>query len=106
MSEEREKSFVCTMERPFVFVHITDIHINRDNYEGSYNDFRHFMKDVLPEISPSVVVNTGDITCSSLIDKQSKCFLPFLSVGVFRLDEWQLYMTSCRFLTSVDMRPC
>ena len=50
------------MERPFVFVHITDIHISRDNYEGSYNDFRHFMKDVLPVISPSIVVNTGDIT--------------------------------------------
>ena len=66
------------MERPFVFVHITDIHISRDNYEGSYNDFRHFMKDVLSVISPSVVVNTGDITCSTITDKNGTCL-----AGVF-----------------------
>lgn len=60
------------MEKPFVFVHISDIHVSRSNYEGSYNDFRHFVHDILPVLSPEMAVNTGDITCSTNTDKQSR----------------------------------
>ena len=63
------------MEQPFVFVHITDIHLQRRSAESSYDYFRHFVKDILPVIQPSLVVNTGDVTQSQQLDLKGKCVL-------------------------------
>lgn len=52
------------MEKPFTFIHITDIHIQRRSYDDSYMRFRHFVKNVLPMTGVSLVINTGDITNS------------------------------------------
>ena len=37
--------------------------------------FRHFVKDILPVIQPSLVVNTGDVTQSQQLDLKGKCVL-------------------------------
>ena len=58
------------MEKPFVFVHITDIHIQKRSEDSSYLSFRHFVKDILPAINPSLVINTGDITQSQDLDRK------------------------------------
>ena len=58
------------MEKPFVFVHITDIHIQKRSEDNSYLNFRHFVKDLLPAINPSLVINTGDITQSQDLDRK------------------------------------
>ena len=67
--------FASVMEQPFVFVHITDIHLQRRSAESSYSYFRHFVKDILPVIQPSLVVNTGDITQSQQLDLKGMCVL-------------------------------
>lgn len=59
------------MEKPFVFVHITDIHLQKRSVDSSYLNFRHFVQDVLPVINPSLVINTGDITQSQEYDSKS-----------------------------------
>lgn len=59
------------MEKPFVFVHITDIHLQKRSVDSSYLNFRHFVQDVLPAINPSLVINTGDITQSQEYDRKS-----------------------------------
>ena len=58
------------MEKPFVFVHITDIHIQKRSEDSSYLNFHHFVKDILPAINPSLVINTGDITQSQDLDRK------------------------------------
>lgn len=68
------------MEQPFVFVHITDIHLQRRSAESSYDYFRHFVKDILPVIQPSLVVNTGDITQSQQLNLKGNCLLPIFDV--------------------------
>ena len=65
------------MERPFVFVHLTDIHIQKRSEDSSYLNFRHYVKDILPVINPSVVVNTGDITQSQDLDRNRTVFSEF-----------------------------
>ena len=60
------------MERPFTFVHITDIHIERRAWDSSFIRFRHFVEKVLPTLDVDLVVNTGDITNSINSDKDRK----------------------------------
>ena len=62
-------------EKPFVFVHITDIHLRKRSEDSTYLNFRHFVKDVLPVIHPSIVINTGDITQSQEYDRISIVFV-------------------------------
>lgn len=62
-------------EQPFIFIHITDIHIQKRSVDSTYLNFRHFVKDLLPMINPSVVVNTGDITQSQEYDRKSILFI-------------------------------
>lgn len=65
------------MEKPFVFVHITDIHLQKRSADSSYLNFRHFVQDVLPVINPSLVINTGDITQSQEYDRKSALYTVF-----------------------------
>lgn len=65
------------MEKPFIFVHITDIHLERRSDDSSYLYFRQFVKDLLPVIDPKVVINTGDITRSQDYDRKGKLFVDF-----------------------------
>ncbi|KAI9140240.1 hypothetical protein BKA69DRAFT_528911 [Paraphysoderma sedebokerense] len=46
----------------FVFVQISDLHVSRYNTHGGHTHFLHFLKSVLPNISPQFVVVTGDLT--------------------------------------------
>ena len=52
------------MNKPFVFVHITDVHLRGRSVDNSFINFRHFLEDVLPSLNADLVVNTGDITNS------------------------------------------
>ena len=52
------------MNKPFVFVHITDIRLCGRSVDNSYINFRHFLEDVLPLLNTDLVVNTGDIANS------------------------------------------
>ena len=56
-------------EKPFVFVHITDIHLQKRSEDSTYLNFRPFVNDVLP------VINTGDITQSQEYDRISIVFV-------------------------------
>lgn len=58
------------MNKPFVFVHISDIHLRGRSVDNSYINFRHFLEDVLPSLNADVVVNTGDITNSVYQDPE------------------------------------
>ena len=60
------------MERPFTFVHITDIHIERRAWDSSFIRFRHFVEKVLPSLGVDLVINTGDIANSINSDKNRR----------------------------------
>ena len=62
------------MERPFVFVHISDIHLQKRSYDSSYLNFRHFVDSLLIAIKPTIVIKTGDITQSQEYDRKSSVF--------------------------------
>ena len=62
-------------EKPFVFVHITDIHLQKRSEDSTCLNFRQFVKDVLPVIHPPIVINTGDITQSQEYDRISIVFV-------------------------------
>ena len=80
------------MEKPFIFVHITDIHIQKRSQDDSYMRFRHFVKNVLPMTAASLVINTGDITNSVNENNEgSKLVNNDDFVELLQFDEWKMF---------------
>ncbi|KAL1921054.1 uncharacterized protein VTP21DRAFT_11689 [Calcarisporiella thermophila] len=66
----------------FYFIQVSDLHISRHHTSGGTIHFLHFLSTALPQISPSNVFATGDLTDA----KDAKKL-----IGLQYLEEWLLY---------------
>lgn len=76
----------------FYFLQISDLHLQDPSLNSRYENFRTFLKIVLPAVNPLFVLNTGD-SCHSQNDYGPRIYLHIYinNLDVQKESEWKLY---------------